>query len=113
MINQSDDFIESITPDVMKVLESCRFFGRLDDLLSPMDESRQPEKCDGSFRLSERLLRESGFGEDDLQDIFSVLRGKGGFCDCEVLYNASEANRFKTAYWRTCAAKDSSGDLSE
>lgn len=113
MINHSDNYIASITPDVMKVLEACRFFIRLDDLLSPMDESRQPGKCDGSFKLSEQLLRESAFGEDDLNDVFAVLRAKGGFCDCEVLYNASESNRFKASYWHTRAVKGVSGDLSE
>jgi uncharacterized protein DUF2695 len=111
-MNESDEFIAAITPDVMKVLESSRFFGRLDDLLSPEDRLLQPEKCDGSFRLSERLLRESGLDEDDSHDVFAVLRAKGSFCDCEVLYNASESNRLKAAYWRKRAAEDPPGDLS-
>ena len=83
MINQSDNFTASITPDVMRVLESCRFFGRLDDLLSPMDGSRQPEKCDGSFRLSERLLKESGFGDARLR-IAPFIHSGDDRIDCRV-----------------------------
>jgi Protein of unknown function (DUF2695) len=97
------DFIASITPDVMPVLESCNLFARLDDLLCPENAGQHPEKCDGTYRLSEKLLRENGFDEDDLCDVFNVLHAQGGCCDCEVLYNVSESNRLKASYWKARA----------
>lgn len=97
------DFIASITPDVMPVLESCNLFARLDDLLCPENAGQQSERCDGTHRLSEKLLRENGFDEDGLHDIFGVLKAQGGCCDCEVLYNVSDANRLKANYWKARA----------
>jgi hypothetical protein len=47
---------------------------------------------------SESILRTAGFVPSELPDIFAVLRAKGGFCDCESLYNASESNRLKAQY---------------
>jgi Protein of unknown function (DUF2695) len=40
----------------------------------------------------------------DLDDIFAVLQSKGGFCDCEVLYNVAETSRLKAKYWRSQVA---------
>lgn len=44
-----------------------------------------------------------GFSEDELFDVFHVLMAKGGFCDCEILYNAMESSRLKKEYWRARA----------
>src|ERR1700730_5311950 len=41
----------------------------------------------------------SGFEPSEFADIFAVLRAKGGFCDCEILCNASQSNRLKAQYW--------------
>lgn len=113
MSNESDDLIASITPEVMRVLESRRFFVRLDDLMSPTIEAQQPERCEGRYRLSERLLREDGFDDDDLQEILQVLHAQGGCCDCEVLYNVSEDNRLKATYWKRRAAEHQSAGLAK
>jgi len=82
--NSNDKLISSIAPDVMACLGRCGYFGKLDELLSPEDNSTPTEKCDGSFRLSETILLASGFERADLDDIFAVLQSKGGFCDCEI-----------------------------
>ena len=50
-----DELISSIAPDVMTCLGRCCFFEKLDELLSPEDNSTSVEKCDGSFRLSETI----------------------------------------------------------
>ena len=95
------ELISSIAPDVMMCLEQCSYFEKLDELLSPKDESAPTEKCDGSFRLSERILYAVGFDRDALDDIIAVLQSKGGCCDCEVLYNVAETSRLKANYWRS------------
>lgn len=101
METESDDeLIPSIAPHVMTCLGRCGYFEKLDELLSPEDNLASPEKCDGSFGLSETILRAAGFDRAELRDIFSVLQSKGGGCDCEVLYNVAEKSRLKANYWR-------------
>jgi hypothetical protein len=102
--DSDDELISSIAPDVMRCLGRCRYFEKLDEHLSPADNSTPTEKCDGSFRLSETILLASGFERDALHDIIAVLKSKGGFCDCEVLYNVAETSRLKANYWRSRAA---------
>jgi hypothetical protein len=97
------DLIASITPDVMRCLDDSGFFQKLDDALCPKDESRTAKSCFGDYQLSESILRASGFEESDFGDIFGVLQAKGGFCDCEILYNASESSSLKSKYWRARA----------
>ncbi len=97
------EFVASITPDVMRCLDNSGFFEKLDDLLCPKEGSRIPDSCSGDYKLSESILRASGFEVSDLADIFDVLQAKGGFCDCEILYNASESNRLKSKYWQAQA----------
>jgi Protein of unknown function (DUF2695) len=96
-----DELISSIAPDVMKCLARCSYFEKLDELLSPEDNSTPPQNCDGTFRLSKTILLASGFERDALDDIIAVLQSRGGFCDCEVLYNAAETSRLKAKYWRS------------
>lgn len=98
--DSDDELIPSIAPDVIKCLERAGFSEKLDDLLSPQDHSVSPRKCDGSYKISEAILLSSGFKHTDLDDIFAVLHSKGGCCDCEVLYNVSQASRLKGEYWR-------------
>lgn len=101
MESDSDDaLISSIAPHVMTCLGRCGYFEKLDELLSPVDNSASVEKCDGSFGLSEMILLAAGFGRAELEDIFAVLHSKGGCCDCEVLYNVAEKSRLKANYWR-------------
>jgi hypothetical protein len=92
--------IASIADDVMKCLRGAGFFDKLDDLLCPSDASKIPERCSGDFRISESILPSCGFEPSDFEDIFGVLRSKGGCCDCEILYNAVETCRLKSRYWR-------------
>jgi hypothetical protein len=98
-----DDLVSSIESDVTMCLVRSGYFDKLDNILSPMDDSSPAQTCDGTFRLSESILLACGFERDDLDDIFSVLRSKGGCCDCEVLYNATETSRLKAKYWRSHA----------
>ena len=104
----NDEYAASITPYVMKYLAKSHFFEGLDDLLCPSEESREARKCGGDHSLSELLLLESGLDRADLDDVYAVLRAKGGFCDCEILYNVVESSRLKAKYWRGRA--DRSGD---
>ncbi len=99
-----EELIESISPDVMRSLRGSGFFAGLDDLMSPIDETVEPEVCHGDFRHAKRVLAEKGFGErngiDEVFDICHVLMAQGGYCDCEVLYNVSDENRLKADYWK-------------
>jgi len=95
------DLISSITPDVMTCLHRSLFFERLDDLLCPKEESNERAFCAGNYRISERVLEESGFDSGDWKDIFCVLKAQGGCCDCEILYNVVESNRLKSEYWKS------------
>ena len=99
-----DEFIASITSNVIERLTSSSYFEKLDDLLSPENSSGASESCDGTYRLSESILQASGFVRDDLNDIFAVLQPKGGCCDCEVLYNFYEKSRLKAEYWKSRAS---------
>jgi hypothetical protein len=98
-----NELIASISPDVMKCLVRSGFFEKLDDLLCPRDHSHQREGCRGDYKLSESVLLASEFERTDLDDIFGVLRSKGGCCDCEILYNVAESSRLKAEYWRSRA----------
>jgi len=102
--DSDDELISSIAPDVMKCLGRCGFLEKLDGLLSPEDKSIPAQGCDGTYKLSESILIAARFERAELDDIFAVLRSKGGFCDCEVLYNVAETSRLKANYWPARAA---------
>jgi hypothetical protein len=93
------ELIDSITPDVMKCLQGARFFELLDDGMCPKDADRERAQCWGDYRNSRPILLSRGFKEDELFDVFHVLMRQGGFCDCEILYNAVEQSQLKTEYW--------------
>lgn len=99
-----DELIKSIAPDVVRSMEGSGFFAGLDDLMSPLDMSAKAEECHGDFRHTKHVLEAKGFGArngvDEVFDICHVLMAKGAYCDCEVLYNVSESNRLKAAYWQ-------------
>lgn len=71
------EFVTSITPDVMRCLDNSGFFEKLDDLLCPKEGSKLPESCSGDYKLSESILRASGFEVSDFADVFDVLRTIG------------------------------------
>ena len=104
------ELIAVITPHVMKCLAKWKFFEELDDRLCPADPSKSRERCGGNYAIAEAILRSLGRDAAEFADIFGVLRAQGGFCDCEILYNASPENRLKSEYWRTQAASLESPD---
>jgi len=96
----NEDFIASITQDVMRCLSQERFIEKLDDAFCPDSGSAPAEFCGGDYRVSGSILRKSGFDSLELSEILDVLRLQGGCCDCEILYNVAESSRLKAKYWR-------------
>jgi uncharacterized protein DUF2695 len=94
-----EELIDSITSDVMKCLSGARFFEALDDVMCPQQAGCKRAQCWGDFRNSRPILVQRGFTEDEFFDVFHVLMRQGGFCDCEILYNAVEQSRLKAEYW--------------
>ncbi len=97
------ELIADIDPDVMRVLMGARVFEALDNVLCPADASRPRQQCHGDFRHAREVLLGRGFREKELFDVFHVLMARGGYCDCEILYNAVEDSRLKAEYWRARA----------
>ena len=102
-IEPDSELTASITDDVMRCLRQAGFFEKLDDLLCPTEVSLPRESCTQGYNLSRRVLLESGFETSDLSDVFEVLKSRGGFCDCEILYNVGESSRLKADHWRSRA----------
>jgi hypothetical protein len=94
------EFVASISDDVMTSLVSRSFFEELDSRLCPKGGGPRV-LCDHSYRISTSILAELGFQAEDVSDVFDVLRSKGGFCDCEILYTAVEESRLKSEYWKS------------
>jgi hypothetical protein len=94
-----EEFIASITPDVIAALQGKGFFTALDDVLLPQNNTTQPQKCSGDFRHAKQVLQLCGFEESEWSDVFHVLMEEGAFCDCEILYNAAADSRLKARYW--------------
>lgn len=98
-----DDLIESIAPDVMRVLHHSGAIGLLDNLFCPSTPNDKRAQCFGDYRHARKVFLSCGFTEDELFDVFHVLMTKGGFCDCEILYNAVESSKLKAEYWQARA----------
>jgi hypothetical protein len=98
-----DEFITSITPDVMGCLSERRFFEELDNRLCPTEASSAREYGGGTYKISTSILESLGFNEADIAEIFSVLQAQRGCCDCEILYNVAEISRLRTQYWQAKA----------
>ena len=103
-VESDEEFANSIAPEVLRCLAASNFFEALDDKLSPADGSAANRKCDGTFAITKLILHSQNYEEEELDDIILVLQSRGGFCDCEVLYNVSEENRLKSDYWSRKAA---------
>jgi hypothetical protein len=97
------ELIADITPDVMRCLSRARIFEALDDVLCPADASHPRPQCHGDYRHARAILLARGFREDELFDVFHVLMAQGGYCDCEILYQAVEVSRLRAEYWRARA----------
>jgi hypothetical protein len=106
MKSPDDESISSIAPYVMKYLSGSGYFEKLDNLLCPENSSTPCQHCDGTYKLSKSILlaSDSELDRHALDDIFAVLKSKGGCCDCEVLYNVPEKSRLRARYWRSRAA---------
>jgi len=100
VVDPDDELIAAIAPDVLRSLQERDFFAALDDLLCPVNSNSQPQTCTGDFRQAKQALQMCGFEESDWSDVFHVLMEQGGFCDCEILYNAAEESRLKARYWK-------------
>lgn len=98
-----NELIDHITPDVMRALLGARVFDALDDALCPADPSLPRKPCHGDYRNARAVLLARGFKEKELFDVFHVLMARGGYCDCEILYNAVDSSRLKAEYWRARA----------
>jgi len=99
------ELIAEITPDVMRRLFGARIFEALDDVLCPADTSDPRRPCYGDYRHARAVLLARGFRDDELFDVFHVLMARGGYCDCEILYNAVEGSRLQAEYWKARAEK--------
>jgi hypothetical protein len=97
------ELIADITPDVTRCLTGANVFRALDEVLCPADASHPRQQCHGDYRHARAALVARGFREDELFDVFHVLMARGGYCDCEILYNAVEVSRLKAEYWRARA----------
>jgi Protein of unknown function (DUF2695) len=97
------ELISDITADVTRCLYGAGIFEALDDVLCPADGSLARRQCHGDYRHARVVLLARGFREDELFDVFHVLMARGGYCDCEILYNAAEGSRLKAEHWRARA----------
>jgi hypothetical protein len=97
------EYVKSITPDVLAVINRVRFFELLDDRfcpLCPLGDVVESPKCAHSFDLTEGILAGLENDPEDIQDVLDVLRSLGACCDCEVLFNVAEESRMRARYWR-------------
>jgi len=95
-----EELIESITPDVIGVLQKTHFFAALDDLFLDARDADCPVSCSGDFRSAKSILRRCGIDEGDWSEVFHVLMGRGAFCDCEILLNAAPESRLMGQRWK-------------
>ena len=85
------------------MLANRSFFEELDRRFCSNGDGAPRALCDHSYVISKSILAELGFQAEDLDDIFDVLQSRGGFCDCEILYNTTEESRLKVEYWKSTA----------
>jgi hypothetical protein len=98
-----EGLITNISSSVLAAVERAGVYSALDDLLAP-ESSVGAVPCQGDFRHTKEVLGQKGFGQrgeiDEVFDICHVFMARGGYCDCEVLFNVSETNRLKSRYWK-------------
>ena len=108
-----EQFIASISSNVLATVERAGVFSALDDLLAPEASSAAAASCHGDFRHTKAVLGQTGFGQcgqvDEVFDVCHVFMAKGGFCDCEILFNVLEMNRLKSRYWKKRAEEAQGG----
>jgi hypothetical protein len=104
-MDSDNELTEVIAPDVLRSLESRGFFEILDDRMCPKDPTLARTLCQGTLAISTASLITCGYDEQEITDIVAVLAARGGYCDCEVLYNVAEESRLKSEYWKPVASK--------
>jgi hypothetical protein len=104
-MDSDNELIDVIAPDVLRALENKGFFQILDDQMCPKDARLARVLCQGTLAISTTSLITCGFDRQEITDILAVMAAKGGFCDCEVLYNVAEESRLKSEYWKAVASK--------
>jgi hypothetical protein len=109
-VGLDDDLIDSIAPDVLKVLASKGFFEALDDQLCPADPGQTHPSCGGTYVISTEILSLDGFGPEEIAEITKVLASRGACCDCEILFNVAEESRLKSQYWKARSSASTSVD---
>lgn len=113
LVYPDEKLMKSIASDVLVAVERAGAIAALDDLMAPESDTHAPEPCHGDFRLLKKVLVEKGFGKrgeiDEISDICHVMMSRGGYCDCEVLYNVVETNRLKSRYWKQRVKEAQSG----
>jgi hypothetical protein len=101
--NPDEELVESITLDVMAVLQAACFFEVLDELFLGARDGDGPVSCSGDFRHAKCILRRCGIDEWDWSEVFHVLMGRGAFCDCEILLNTAPESKFRSRHWKGAA----------
>jgi Protein of unknown function (DUF2695) len=100
-----DEFIESIAPDVLRCLQRRNFFERLEGNVFPEGPGSRGT-CDHSYRhLISLMEAEAWPDKDHREDVFDVMRSKGGFCDCEIIYNVAPESQVREHYWKRRASE--------
>ncbi|CAN5355869.1 hypothetical protein BH11BAC5_BH11BAC5_06200 [soil metagenome] len=92
-----DEILEEITEAVLGVLRHKV------DFVSILDRRFMKEDalCAGDFSHSKKILTKLDFPAEAQFDIFHVLMKKGGYCDCEILFNVFCESEYAKKYWST------------
>lgn len=59
---------------------------QLNDLFDYLDEKDAVLMCDNTLKLTKQWIQENGLSDKE-DDIVKYLENRGGFCDCEVIFN--------------------------
>jgi hypothetical protein len=60
---------------------------RWEEFYCRLSEALAHHECDGRRDQTERVLTTMGFFDGEIADSFEYFEQRGGFCDCEVLFN--------------------------
>lgn len=96
LVYSDEELVAEITEPIMGILNTTGFFATLDEVFT---RPENPAICWGDFRVAKSILPTKGFVESEYFDVFSVLMGQGGYCDCEILYNVAKDSEFARRYW--------------
>ena len=99
---------DDIAPYVLESLNQMRFFQLLEARVFPEGDSG-PRRCDNSYIHAETILTKLGFTDEEREDIVTVCKSRGGFCDCEILWNVDDRDDSPRArYWKSKAVTSES-----